>query len=152
MIILDWCICIPLAWGAYRGFRNGFIFEIAILLALLMGFVGGGRLAHLGADYLRNTFHLSSQYLYPLSFLTIFILIVALVVLFSKLLGGAVNMIALGLVNRIAGLGFGIAKWATALSILVHLLNCCPPFSIPQQGESLLYPYLFRIGTLFYFK
>ena len=41
MNYLDIIIIIPLIWGAYKGFRKGFIIEIASLIALILGIWGG---------------------------------------------------------------------------------------------------------------
>ncbi len=123
MNFLDAVIIIPLAWGAYKGFQRGFIIEVALLMALLLGLMGGLKFADKAAVFLSSKFEINSQVLPFVSFLAVFIAIIILVVLFGKLLETVVSMTGLGIVNKIAGGMLGITKWVLAISTFLFLFG-----------------------------
>jgi len=123
MNYLDIIIIIPLVWGAYKGFRKGFIIEIASLFALILGIWGGINFSSYSADILSKTFHISSEIIPLLSFVVTFIGIVILVFFIAKMLERIVKMVALGIVNRIAGMVFGMMKFGIIISVILNLVN-----------------------------
>jgi membrane protein required for colicin V production len=120
---LDIIIAIPLLWGIYKGITRGVVFEIALLMALILGIMGGVKLSKLASAYVSELFNTSSTWLPYMSFLFVFIIIVVLVLLFAKLLESMLKLSALGLVNKIAGAVFGMLKWAFILSVVLHLFK-----------------------------
>lgn len=123
MNYLDIIIVIPLIWGAYKGFRKGFVIEIASLVALVMGVWGGINFSSYSAEYLSKAFNISPEIMPLLSFVVTFIAIVILVFFIAKMLERVVKMVALGIVNRIAGMLFGMMKFGLIISIILNLVN-----------------------------
>ena len=119
----DLILCIPLLWGAIRGFMRGLIFEIALLAGLALGLFGGFALAGLASDYLSRSFSISGTWLPVLSFTLVFITISFLVILLGKLLTKVVGFTGLGIFNRILGLLFGLTKWVLILSAVLWLIK-----------------------------
>lgn len=123
MNYLDIVIVIPLIWGAYKGFRKGFIIEIASLVALILGIWGGINFSSYAATFLSSTFNISNKIMPLLSFIVTFIAIVIVVFFIAKMLERVVKMVALGIVNRIAGMVFGMLKFGIIISVLLNLVN-----------------------------
>lgn len=123
MNYLDIIIAIPLIWGAYKGFRKGFIIEIASLAALLLGVWGGIKFSAYSAEYLSKVFNISAEIMPLLSFVVTFIGIVIIVFFIAKMLERVVKMVALGIVNRIAGMVFGMMKFGIIISVILNLVN-----------------------------
>ena len=119
MSIIDIIILIPLAVGAFSGFRKGFILEIVTLLALILAVIGGFHFLHWGIAVLVDNFQLSGRFLPFLAFFLIFAGIVAFVVFIGKILKKVIHLAFLGIVDRIAGAVFGALKFVFFFSILI---------------------------------
>ncbi len=143
MNFIDVILLVCIAWGVYRGFTRGFIIELASLLALVLGIWGAIRFSGLTADWLMRQFEMTGRYLPVMAFAVTFLLIVIGVHLLARLIDGLVKAIALGLLNRLMGVVFGVFKVAFVLSIILVILNTIHrqiPF-LPEKKieESVLY-------------
>jgi len=123
MHYIDIIIIIPFIWFGYKGYRNGFVIELSSLAALLLGVYGSIKLSGVTSDVLARNFDISVKYLPVISFAITFIIIVILVHLIARLTDRLVKSVALGFVNRIAGIVFSVAKVAFIISILFILLE-----------------------------
>ena len=123
MNYLDYTICVPLLWGAYKGFSKGFLFEIALLIALVLGVYGALKCSSMASGYLQHHFHLSAALLPFVSFLAVFAAIVVTILLIAKLLELLIKPTPLGIINRIAGALLGIVKWAFIMSAFFYMLT-----------------------------
>ena len=146
----DFIIAIFLLWSAYRGITKGFLIMAASLAALVLGVWGAIRFSHLTAALMISYFSMETKYLALISFALTFTIIVILVHLLSRALDKLVKAVALGLVNRLAGLLFGMLKTAFLISIILVILNGIDsrvPF-IPKEHKenSLLYQPLSRLA------
>lgn len=121
--IPDIIIAILLIWGAWKGFKNGFIIEVFSLLALILGIAGGFKYTHIASEYLSNLFDIESVYLPFLAFVLTFLLIVILVYFLAKLLTKLLKLSALGIFNKLSGLCFGILKYSFLISTFFWLCN-----------------------------
>lgn len=152
MNYFDIIFVIPLLWGAYKGFSKGFVLEIASLVALGLGVWGGLKFSYLSADYLSKLFDISEKLMPLISFSVVFIIIVIGVFLLAKLLQSVLKKAALGLVNRLLGLVFGVLKFAFILSIILNLItvfNNEVEFITPEKKEaSLLYQPIEKVAQL----
>ena len=123
MNYFDIIIIIPLIWGAFKGFKKGLIIEIASLIALFLGVWGGVKFSSISAKYLSEMFDVSEKIMPLISFAITFILIVIAVYALAKMLQKVIKMVAIGLVNKIAGLAFGVLKFTLIISIILTLVN-----------------------------
>lgn len=123
MNFIDIVLIVPLAWAAYRGFSKGLIIEVATLVGLIAGIYGGVHFSHFVADWLRNYVEWSDRTLSLASFALTFLLIVALVFLLAKALEKVVNLVAMKLVNKLAGTVFSLLKMTLILSTLLLFFN-----------------------------
>ena len=119
----DLVFIILLIWSAYRGFTKGFIIQLSTLAALLLGILGAIKFSDLTAGWLSDHFSLSANYLNIIAFALTFILIVIAVHLLARLIEKLIQAVALGFINRILGIVFGIAKTAFIISVILVLVN-----------------------------
>lgn len=123
MNYIDLVLGILLVVAAIRGFSNGFVAEVASLAALILGVWGAIHFSHFVSGFIIDTFDYHPKYLNLIAFFVTFIVIVILVYLGGKLVDKIVTMVALGFLNRLAGILFGIIKTALILSILLLILE-----------------------------
>ena len=129
---LDIVLGIPLLWFTYKGFKNGFVIELASLAALILGIFIALHFSFYAEEYLSDHFEIGEKYLYIVSFAITFIIVAVVIFLLGKLIHKLVNIIALGFLNRLAGGIFGLLKCALVLSVILYF------FIGFDQGSSIL--------------
>ncbi|MFA8434170.1 MAG: CvpA family protein [Marinifilaceae bacterium] len=154
MNFLDIILAIPLLWAVYKGFTKGLIVEVATLLALVLGIYGALHFSDFTADFIREQLDYDSKYMAYISFVVTFLVIVIGVNLLGKLLDKLVEAVALGLVNRLLGIFFSLAKAVLILSILVNLLDRVDQrfgfISKEKKEKSFLYQPLNQAAEMIY--
>lgn len=123
MNFIDIIILIPMLWFGFKGFKKGFIIEVASIAALLLGIWGGIHFSNFVAEYISSWFSLKSDYIPLVSFSVTFLLIVILVFLVAKIVEKLIKSVGLGLPNRIAGAILGSAKIIIIISVILLLIN-----------------------------
>jgi membrane protein required for colicin V production len=120
---LDIFAIFVLAYGAYKGFKNGVLIEVAGLVGLIIGFWAGMRLAFLFAHYYRANFHLPEKWVPAIAFFTAFAIGLGSVYLAGWAATKLFNMASLELPNKLAGMGFGILKWGFLLGAFFSIIG-----------------------------
>jgi membrane protein required for colicin V production len=124
MNYIDIIILVPCLWFAFKGFKNGFFKEIASLGALIIGlWLAVSFSDFLGGVIQGETDFVKDSYIPIVSFVVIFIGVVVLVHLLSKALDKLIKAIALGWLNKMAGMVFGLAKAILILAGLLFIIN-----------------------------
>lgn len=143
MNYLDIILGIPLLWAIYKGFTKGLIFSVASLMALILAVYISIHFSDLFEKQINNWFHPDERYLSALTFSLCFILIIIIVYLVAWLVDRLVKAVALGMINRIAGVVFNLIKVGFFLSIFLSLLTVTSWFNslLPEKTkeESLLF-------------
>lgn len=143
MNYLDILLFIPIIYAAWRGFKKGFIIELFTLLALLVGIYAGIHFSDMMSDILKEKLGLTSTYLPAISFTISFLGVGAMVFFGGKMLEKAIKVVALGPINKMAGLLFGALKMVFILSAAVVILESIDEkndfFPQEQKDGSLLY-------------
>lgn len=156
MNYIDLVLGIILILAAVQGFRKGFIVELASLAALVLGIWGAIRFSDWTAGLISDTMNYHSKHLTTIAFIVTFIAIVVLIHVLGKVLDNAVRAVALGFLNRLAGIVFGVLKVAVILSIFLLLFDTIDEnvHLLPsrQKTESKVYaPMKQLVPTLFPF-
>jgi len=156
MNYIDLILGIILILAAIQGFRQGFIVELASLAALVLGIWGAIRFSDWTADFITDITGYHSEHLSTIAFVVTFIAIVILVHVLAKVLDTTVKAVALGFLNRLAGIIFGVLKTAVILSIFLLLFESIDEnvHLLPsrQKAESKIYePMKQLVPTLFPF-
>ena len=153
---IDLTIAVFLALGMFKGFKRGLIIELCTLMALVLGVFGAYYFGSETADILTKEFNTDKRVSIVLAFAILFIGIVVGVYFFGKTLEKLIKIIALGLLNKLAGLVFGGLKFAIILSALIFILSGFPLTKnlIPknQIEESYLYEPIESISYVIYPK
>ncbi len=123
MNYLDVIIAIPLLFGAWRGYKQGLIFEMAMIIGLILGFYIGFKFLHYFEKFVSKYISSSGDFLPYLTFFIVLALVIALMILLAKMLEAILKITALNLFNQIAGAVFGIIKFALVLSFLLALFK-----------------------------
>ncbi|NKI31412.1 CvpA family protein [Croceivirga thetidis] len=119
MSILDIILGLFLAWGLYKGIKNGLFVEIAAIAALIAGIYGAIHFSYIVSDYLSQNMDWNEKYIKIASFLITFIIILFVVHLAGRLLTKIANIALLGALNKIAGGIFGVVKVAVILGAVL---------------------------------
>jgi len=123
MNYLDIIICIPIAFGIYKGFQKGLIIEISTLLGLILGIYGAIMFSSATAAYLADFIAVDERFMPYISFFVSFIAIVIGVHLLAKLLEKLLDLAALKTANKVAGAVFGMIKATIIVSVAIYLLE-----------------------------
>ncbi len=120
---IDLIIIVFLVFGLARGFINGFIKELASLLALVLGIWGAIKFSTFTAAKLYDYFDMTGQYVGIAAFLITFIIIVIIIHFIGLAVDKFVETISLGFLNSLLGIVFGIFKTVLILSVIFVILN-----------------------------
>ena len=120
---LDIILCIPLLWGLYKGYTKGLIIQLASLTALVLGVYGSIVLSNMTQDILTSNFQIDNKYVPIIAFTATFLAIIIAVHFLGKILEKMINIIALGLFNKLLGAGLGLLKVALVLSALIFVFE-----------------------------
>jgi len=116
---------------------------IASLLALVLGIVGAIKLRPVFASLLDSLFNISPDYMNIIAFSVAFVSIVIVVHLLAFFVEKLIKAVALSLVNRILGMGFGLLVTAFVISMIlwpVNQINAEKQIIKPERIEgSILY-------------
>jgi membrane protein required for colicin V production len=123
MNYIDIIIIAIIALAMVRGFMNGFVKEVASLAALILGIWGAIKFSSFTAAKLYDYFDMSGKYVGIVAFLVTMCVIAVLIQLMGMVIDKLVKAVALGLVNRLLGIGFGLLKSVLILSVVFVVLN-----------------------------
>ena len=115
---IDILILIPAAWYAFKGLKNGLIYELASIVALVLGIWATVHYADMLAA------HMGEGQVYKIiAFAGIFIATLVIVHFAGKLVEKAVKLVIPGFWDNLAGLLFGIAKVVIVFSVIIMFVN-----------------------------
>jgi membrane protein required for colicin V production len=148
--LIDIALGIILIWGAFSGFKKGFILTMASFIAI----VAGAIVAYYGsaaiAKVLASEVDLSSQKIAVASFAIAFIAVVLIVHLLARILEKFIDLLALGLANKLSGAIFGMAKSALLLTFVIFGIRGFGGKHIPESVEKncVIFPVVESISHL----
>jgi membrane protein required for colicin V production len=143
MNTLDIILAIMLLLFAIGGFRQGFIIGLATLAGLFLGIWASMHFSGYTGHFLKDIVHLHTRHLVLISFIFTFLVVLILTFILGKILETFIKVVALGLVNKLAGAVFGIVKGCLILSAVLYLIVSIDTgsqfLSHKQRSESKLY-------------
>ncbi|PCH93090.1 MAG: colicin V production protein [Bacteroidetes bacterium] len=149
MSYIDIVIIIPILWGLYRGFVKGLVIQIASLISLILGIYIGVKFSDIASSLLENNFTMDKQYLGIISFVVTFLVVVVGIHFIAKLLEKIINMVAMGIFNKLLGSLLGAAKYGLIISVLLLIINSIDAkldiVSESEKRKSVLYAPMLRI-------
>lgn len=150
--LLDIILGLLLAYGLYKGLKNGLFVEIASLAAVIIGLYGAIQFSYLTGSYLSQNMDWDENYIKLTAFIITFLAIVILVNMAGKILTKIADFAMLGLLNKLAGGLFGVLKTAVILGTLLYFFESASwSFNLIENNtvaESILYKPVRDIGAL----
>ncbi len=145
MSTLDILILIPLAWGAYNGYRKGLLVEVVAIIAFVIALIVGFKFLQFGIDLLAPYIsrELARKFLPWLGFSIIFFPVVFMINRMGFALRRSMKYSILGTFDSVAGAAVGIFTWVFGISVILWLfsfMNVKMP--VNQARESFMYPLL----------
>ncbi|MFS4492556.1 CvpA family protein [Maribacter sp. 2308TA10-17] len=151
MSFLDIILGLLLAYGLYKGLKNGLFVELASLVALIAGIFGAIHFSYIAGNYLSQNMEWDERYINIAAFVITFITIVLLVNFAGKFLTKIADFAMLGLLNKIAGGLFGALKVAVILGALLiffeRVNSSVGLVKNETMGNSALYEPIKEIGA-----
>ena len=92
MNFLDILILIPILYGAYKGFKHGFVIELFTLLAILVGIYVGIHFSDYTANWLKSSLEIDSEYLPVIAFTFTFLIVGAMIFFAGKMIETRVRL------------------------------------------------------------
>ncbi len=137
MAKIDLILLIPIAIGAFNGYRKGLIIEIVGLLAFFLAIVLGFKFLGVGMDFISGFIgdQYSGRMLPYLSFLLIFFPTIFFVNKIGWLLRKSLRVTIFGTLDGLAGAAVGSLLWFFGLSLLLWIFSKVG-LEIPQSYAS----------------
>jgi len=156
MNYIDLVLGIFLIIAAIQGFRKGLIVGLASLAALVLGIWGAIKFSDWTSGFITDITGSKSGGVVTIAFIVTFIVIVILIHILGKLLEKAAKAVALGFIDRLGGIIFGMLKFAVILSIFLLLFDPIDEnvhiLPAKQKAESKIYsPMKQLVPTIFPF-
>jgi len=120
---IDIVISIILIYGIIRGFYRGFFLEVSALTGLLLGIYCAINFKEVIGYYLEKILSWEENYIIIVSFLVTLIIVVIALNIIAKSLTKLANIMALGLLNKIAGAFLGLIKYSVICIVFVLLFD-----------------------------
>lgn len=141
MCLLDLLILIPAAWFGFRGFKNGFVIEVASVLSLFIGIWATMKFTPIVAAQFGD-----SKTVYAVTFVLLFFAVLVGVHFAARFASKIVKLLISPILDHIAGLLFGLAKVVLIFSVIFFFLNKVDTnaifFKKETKENSLLYQYV----------
>ena len=128
MNYIDYIFIALFAFAALLGIWKGFIRQLFGLIALFLGIWCAFHFSDFAASYISQWIDKNAETVAVIAFAVTFFVVLLGVIVVGKLTEQLVKVVALGLLNRIIGLLFSVAKMALILSISIWVLQALDRF------------------------
>lgn len=145
MTSLDLFMLIPLAWGAFNGYRKGLLVEIVAVIAFVAAMIIGFKFLAFGIDLLSPYIsrELARKILPWLGFSVIFFPTIFLINQMGFALRRSLKYTLMGTFDSVAGAAVGLFTWVFGISVLLWLFSYMGVKMPPGQTKgAFLYPYV----------
>lgn len=122
-MILDVLVLMALAFGVFKGFKNGFFVSVVAFLSLLIGTMGALKFSTVVKDFLQQKWGWESSFLPILSFIIAFVLAILAVRLAAQVTTKVFEAAFLGFFNRMLGALFQIFVVILMMSLVYALMD-----------------------------
>ena len=147
---LDVVLALPILWGIYNGYQKGLISQVLGIISLAIGIYMGIHHGNLVFFLLEGK--VPDSYIPIISFAIIFITIVVLGVLLSKVIEKMLAFIQLKQLNKIGGIVFGVLKVLLFLLAGIYFFEKWDTknsiIKSETKNESVLYPLLVKSSSI----
>ena len=145
-MVIDLAFLVMLLFAIIKGLQKGLIIGIFSLIAFIVGLAAALKLSSVVASYLDESTTISSKWLPVISFILVFVLVVALVSLGGRLLEKTAEAMMLGPANKIGGIFFYLFLETIIFSVILFFVVQLKWVSDETIATSKVYPYVQPIG------
>jgi membrane protein required for colicin V production len=145
-MILDLIFAVVIVLAIIKGYRRGLIVGFFSLVAIIIGLAAAVKLSAVVAGYIGKAVKISDQWLPIISFAVVFFIVVLLVRLGANAIQKMVETVMLGWVNRLGGIIFYIAIYATIFSVLLFYAEQLQIVKPATKEKSVTYSYVQPLG------
>lgn len=142
---LDLIMLIPLAWGAFNGYRKGLLVEIVAVIAFVVAMIVGFKFLAFGIDLLSPYIsrEVARKILPWLGFSIIFFPTVYMINQMGFAIRRSLKFSVLGTFDSVAGAAVGLFTWVFGISVILWLFSYMG-VKIParQLDGAFLYPHI----------
>ncbi len=139
LMTIDVIFCIGLLIAFIYGFRKGLISSLLSLISIFIAILAAVHFSDVAANYISTWFHFSSQNLPFISFIIVFIFVMLVFYLISKLIEGFLRTLHINFINKIAGATLWILAWIMLTSTLLFYSDNMNLLSDKTKSESVTY-------------
>lgn len=144
---VDIVLLILAVFGAWGGYREGFLMELISLIGIVLGIFLGFKLMGEVMLLLEDKFNIDQSTLPYISFIVIFLVVILLVRLLGKLLKNSLDKSFLGTVDQVLGAGLGMFRTLFMISVILWILDSLKLSPRQEWVEgSWLYPFTARLA------
>jgi len=122
MKMLDLILLLPLIYGAYKGYKRGFIMSLFMLLAVIVGLYAAFHFTDVIVTYGKDKLNWKSKYIAPVTFLSLFLVVGAGIYFGGKVLESVIKLVKLSILNSLAGALLGLLQWTYFVGSLLLML------------------------------
>ena len=153
MEIIDWIIIGVIAVGTVLGFSKGALRQIATLVGLVAGLLLARALYFTVGERMAVEFGTSATVSQIIAFFLIWILVPIALLWVASLLTRVLEVVHLGILNRLAGAVLGGVKYALIVSLAIQLVQFIDPKDqlLPKgtKEKSAMYYPMEEVGEVF---
>lgn len=123
MSFLDIILGSLLAFGLYKGMKNGLFVELASLVSLVVGIYVAIKFSDITKDLISGFVHWDPKTVQATAFILTFLLVVIGISLLGKFLTGVADFAHLGWINKLGGGFFRMLKTILIVSVVLNLFE-----------------------------
>lgn len=141
----DIFLAIPIAFGAFVGFRKGLLLELISLAALVLAILGGLKLLDTALPVMESFVGDVHGLLPFVTFLVVFVGIILVVRLVGLLLKKVIDFTPFGVFDNMLGAILGALKWCVSLSLLLYVADMAGVSITKETADaSVIYPIVLK--------
>lgn len=144
MIVIDLLIALMFVFGIFKGFKNGFVISVISLIALIAGAYVSLRFSFYTKNYLEEHVDWSPNALTVAAFVITFLSVLVGLHFLGQVLTKMINVLALGLFNKLGGALFEAFKVLFIISIVFLFFQNINHDSIIVSEEKLQESYFYK--------
>lgn len=145
----DIILLVIAAFGAWTGYKEGFLMEVISLVSIILGVFLGFKLMGEGMIFLEEHFDVNRTTLPYISFIVIFLLVMMGVRFLGRLVKNSVDDTFLGSADKGLGGALGVIRTLFMVSVVLWILDSLK-ISPPQAWveDSWLYPFTANLAPM----
>jgi membrane protein required for colicin V production len=141
-MIIDIAFVIIMILAIFKGFKKGLIVGIFSLLAFIIGLAAALKLSVVVAEYLKDSAGAFAKWLPLISFMLVFIAVILLVGLLSRVIKKTVQFAMLGWLDKMGGIILYVIIYTIIFSVILFFAAKLLLIQPTTIHDSKIYPYV----------